>query len=281
MFEYVRFSTLTGKTQAFFNAHSKQFLEFQMSQAHRHDRIIEKVQATGFVSIDELVDTFKVTPQTIRRDLNQLAKENKIKRHHGGAGIESSTENIAYQTRKTQFQEAKQHIARTVAEMIPDGASLFINIGTTTEAIARELLHRNNLTVITNNLNVASIMGVREDFKVLIAGGEIRARDGAVIGEATQDFIQQFQLDFGVIGISGISADGSLMDFDYREVRVAQAIISNSTQVILAADHSKFGRSAMVRLGNVNQVNHVVTDSEPPKSISQILSQNDVELHLV
>lgn len=252
-----------------------------MSQERRHDLILELVLAQGFVSIDELVERFEVTPQTIRRDLNQLAQANKLKRHHGGAGLESSTENIAYQTRKTHFQDAKKSIAKSVAEMIPNGASLFINIGTTTEAIAHELLRHKNLTIVTNNLHVATILGGREDFKVLIAGGEVRARDGGVIGEATQDFIQHFQLDFGVIGISGISDDGSLMDFDYREVRVAQAIISNSTEVILAADHSKFGRSAMVRLGNISQVNHVVTESSPPKPILDILSSNNVNLHLV
>jgi len=116
---------------------------------------------------------------------------------------------------------------------------------------------------------------------VIIAGGEVRNRDGGIVGEATRDFINQFKMDFGIIGISGIHSDGSLLDFDYREVRVAQAIIANSNQVLLAADHTKFGRNAMVRLGNITQANHVFTDKQPPAEIRQSLAEHSVELHIV
>lgn len=252
-----------------------------MTQQQRQALILEKIQQSGFVTIDELVAHFKVTPQTVRRDLNQLAKVQKISRHHGGAGIESSTVNMDYQTRKIMDLQAKEKIAAQLVRMIPNGASLFINIGTTTETIARALLDHKGLQVVTNNLNVASILGAKEDFSVVIAGGEVRHRDGGVIGEATEDFIKKFRMDFGVIGISGIDLEGSLLDFDYREVRVAQAIIANSRQVILAADHSKFGRNAMVRLGNINQANHFFTDANPPAEIQQILEEHQVILHLV
>ena len=120
----------------------------------------------------------------------------------------------------------KERIAREVAANIPDGSSLFIDIGTTTEAIARALLDHRELRVVTNNLNVASILTAKDDFTVIIAGGEIRNRDGGIVGEATRDFIGQFRMDYGVIGISGIDSDGSLLDFDYHEVKIAQAIIA-------------------------------------------------------
>ena len=115
----------------------------------------------------------------------------------------------------------------------------------------------------------------------MIAGGEVRHRDGGVIGETTEEFIKKFRMDFGIIGISGIDLEGSLLDFDYREVRVAQAIIANSRQVLLAADHSKFGRNAMVRLGNIDQANHFFTDALPPAEIQQILIDHQVQLHIV
>jgi len=252
-----------------------------MTQQQRQALILEKIRQTGFVTIDELVAHFKVTPQTVRRDLNQLAKVHKISRLHGGASIESSTVNTDYQTRKIMELQAKEKIAAELVRMIPNGASLFINIGTTTETIARALLNHQGLQIVTNNLNVALILGAKEDFSVVIAGGEVRHRDGGVIGEATEDFIKNFRMDFGIIGISGIDLDGSLLDYDYREVRVAQAIIANSRQVILAADHSKFGRNAMVRLGNINQANHFFTDAKPPAEIQQILEDNQVTLHLV
>jgi DeoR family glycerol-3-phosphate regulon repressor len=252
-----------------------------MSQKRRQDLILEHVHRTGFVSIDELVDHFQVTPQTIRRDLNELAREKKIRRHHGGAGLESSTVNTAYQARKIMNLEAKERIASELVKMVPDGASLFINIGTTTETIARALLNHRDLRVVTNNIHVATILSAKEDFSVIIAGGEIRHRDGGIVGEATRDFINQFHMDFGIVGISGIDTDGSLLDFDYREVRVAQTIISNSRQVLLAADHSKFGRNAMVRLGNIAQADHFFTDAPPPADIQEILQDHQVKLHLV
>ena len=251
-----------------------------MAQRRRQDLILERVQKNGFVSIDELVEHFKVTPQTIRRDLNQLAEKKKIRRHHGGAGVESSTVNTAYQARKIMNLDAKEQIARVLVRLIPDGASLFINIGTTTETIARALLGHKDLRIVTNNLHVASILSAKEDFSVIIAGGEVRNRDGGIVGEATRDFINQFQMDFGIIGISGIHSDGTLLDFDYREVRVAQTIIENSGQVLLAADHSKFGRNAMVRLGNIDQADHLFTDQMPSKEITDILTTNQIELHL-
>lgn len=252
-----------------------------MTQQERQALILKKIQQSGFVTIDELVNHFKVTPQTVRRDLNQLAKVQKISRLHGGAAIESSTVNTDYQTRKIMDLVAKEKIATELVSMIPDGSSLFINIGTTTETIARALLKHKNLQIVTNNLNVASILGAKEDFSVVIAGGEVRHRDGGVIGETTEEFIKNFRMDFGVIGISGIDLEGSLLDFDYREVRVAQAIIANSRQVLLAADHSKFGRNAMVRLGNIDQANHFFTDAPPPVEIQQILVDHQVHLHIV
>ncbi|WP_152206917.1 DeoR/GlpR family transcriptional regulator [Marinobacter changyiensis] len=252
-----------------------------MAQRRRQDLIIELIQKNGFVTTEQLVDHFQVTPQTIRRDLNQLAKESKVRRHHGGAGIDSSTVNTAYQTRKIMELEAKERIAKELVRYIPDNSSLFINIGTTTETIARALLDHSNLRIVTNNLHVASILSAREDFNVIVAGGEVRNRDGGIVGEATRDFINQFKMDFGIIGISGIHSDGSLLDFDYREVRVAQTIIANSAKVLLAADHSKFGRNAMVRLGDITQADHFFTDQDPPDEIQKMLREHGVELHVV
>ena len=99
-----------------------------------------------------------------------------------------------------------------------------------------------------------------KDFKVILAGGEVRNRDGGIVGEATLDFIKQFRLDFGILGISGIDYDGSLLDFDYHEVRVKQAIIENSRSIYLAVDHTKFGRNAMVNLGNISELDMLITD---------------------
>jgi DeoR family glycerol-3-phosphate regulon repressor len=174
----------------------------------------------------------------------------------------------------------KERIARTVAAHIPNGSSLFIDIGTTTEAVARALLDHRDLRIVTNNLNVASILTAKDDFTVIIAGGEIRNRDGGIVGEATRDFIGQFRMDYGVIGVSGIDQDGYLLDFDYHEVKIAQAIIARSRHVFLVADNSKFGRNAMVNLGHIDQIDALFTDQPPPEKLQQLMIQQQIACHL-
>lgn len=246
----------------------------------RQNAILKMIEENGVATVEELEATFEVTPQTLRRDLNLLADSNLIQRFHGGASSITSTENLSYQDRQIRNLAAKEAIAREISAHIPDHSSLFINIGTTTETIARALMNHEGLQIVTNNLHVASLMSQKEDFRVFVTSGEVRAKDGGIVGEATLDFIKQFRLDFGIIGISAIDDDGTLLDFDYREVRVAQTILEHSRHIFLAADHSKFGRRAMVRLGNIAQANMFFTDQAPSENISQLLKDNDVRLHI-
>ncbi|MBL4830508.1 MAG: DeoR/GlpR family transcriptional regulator [Aliivibrio sp.] len=253
-----------------------------MKQITRHQQIIDLVQQNGYVNTDDLVALFKVSPQTIRRDLNELADANKIRRHHGGATIALSSENTEYAMRKSMQLSEKGTIAQALSKHIPDGATLFIDIGTTPESVAKALTkNHKNLRIVTNNINVASILMERENFKVILAGGEVRNKDGGIVGEATLDFIKQFRLDFGILGISGIDYDGSLLDFDYHEVRVKKAIIENSRSVFLAVDHTKFGRNAMVKLGNISEVHLLITDQQPPQEITELLSEHGIPLEVL
>ena len=246
----------------------------------RHEKIVELVQSRGFASIESLAKNFDVTPQTIRRDINELTEAGLIRRYHGGAGLRSSVENVAYTTRKVLHLPEKRRIARILAGHIPDSASLFIDIGTTTEEVAKGLLDHKGLRVITNNLNVATVLSKNESFEVIITGGAVRSRDRGITGEATIDFIKQFKIDFGVISVSGIDSDGTLLDFDYHEIRVGQAIIANSRKVFLVADHTKFGREAMVRLCNIREVDALFTDRRPQPDMCEMLSAGDVKLYV-
>lgn len=253
-----------------------------MKAMKRHQQILELVKTQGIVSTDDLVERFNVSPQTIRRDLNELADSNKLRRNHGGAVLPSTSENISYQTRRGELLEEKSSIADALVQHIPNGATLFIDIGTTPEAVAKALLTQHqNLRIVTNNINVATILMKKPDFKVILAGGEVRSKDGGVTGEATLDFISQFRLDFGILGISGIDLDGSLLDFDYHEVRVKRAIIENSRSVLLAVDHSKFGRNAMVKLGNLEDIDILITDMTPPAEITACAIEYGVDIKVV
>lgn len=251
-----------------------------MKQTQRHDAIVELVKKQGYVSTEELVEQFAVSPQTIRRDLNDLADQNLIMRHHGGAALPSSSVNTPWHDRKATQTAEKERIAQKVASQIPNGATLFIDIGTTPEAVAHALMNHSNLRIVTNNLNVAVLLMAKPDFRLILAGGEVRTRDGGIMGEATLDYISQFRLDYGILGISGIDLDGSLLDFDYHEVRTKRAIIENSRCVMLVADHSKFGRNAMVNLGNMSLIDYLFTDEAPPPSVMKTIEQHEVHLEL-
>lgn len=248
-----------------------------MDPSPRQLQLVEEVRRLRSVSVEALAEHFGVALQTVRRDVRWLTEAGLLARFHGGVRLPSSTtENIAYRQRQQLNEAAKQCIAREVAQAVPQGCSLIINIGTTTEAIARELLGHKGLRVITNNLNVAAILSDNPDCEVIVAGGVVRGRDRGIVGEVTVDFIQQFKVDIGLIGISGIESDGTLRDFDYREVKVASAIIEHSREVWLAADHSKFNRPAMVQLGRIDQIDTLFTDREPPEPFPALLAEAGV-----
>jgi len=246
----------------------------------RHAAILTLVRTRGYVSNEELARHFDVTVQTIRRDMNMLAEQAVLARHHGGAGLPSSVENIAYTERQILNRRDKEAIGRSAAAIIPDNASLFINIGTTTEAFAQALLNHRMLRVITNNLHVATILSPRPDFKVVVAGGTVRSHDGGIVGPAATAALADYRADFGVIGISGIEDDGSLMDFDSAEIECARAIMNNARRVILLADHTKFSRHPLGRVGNISAVQDFFTDRAPPPHIAEILHRAGVRLHI-
>jgi DeoR family glycerol-3-phosphate regulon repressor len=249
-----------------------------MTEADRQEQILALVLQRGFMSIEALAEHFSVTPQTVRRDVNRLSAKALLRRYHGGAGLPSGIENEAYQARQVMQLEEKRRIARAVAEQIPDGASLFITIGTTAEQVARALLKHRALKVITNNLHAANILAENADFEVLVAGGIVSSRERGLVGEATVEFVGQFKTDLCVLGVGGIDADGTMLDFDVREVRVSQAMMQHARQIVAVADHSKFGRNALARLGSLADVDLLVTDRAPPRALKSLLKRARTKL---
>ena len=251
-----------------------------MNTNPRQLKLLERVCAQGSASVEQLADALGVTLQTVRRDVQRMAEARLLVRFHGGVRMPntsaSTTENIAHQQRKNLAASGKALIARAVARCVPNDCSLILNIGTTTEAIATALLQHTGLRVITNNLNVAEILCSNADCEVIVAGGVVRARDRGIVGEATVDFIRQFRVDMAIIGISAIEADGSLRDFDYREVKVAQAIMAHAREVWLAADSSKFNRPAMVQVATLSQIHRLFTDEQPPDPFPAVLAKANV-----
>ena len=252
-----------------------------MNSNPRQLALLKSVQDLGSVTVEQLADQLGVTLQTVRRDVQRLAENGHVTRFHGGVRVPSSTtENLGHQQRVSLNAEAKTRIARSVAAALPNDCSLILNIGTTTEAIARALSRHTGLRVITNNLNVASILSANPHCEVIVVGGVVRGRDQGIVGEAAVDFIRQFKVDIALIGISGIESDGSLRDYDYREVKVSQTILTHAREVWLAADHSKFNRPAMVEMGTIEQIDHLFTDAAPPAPFAAMLAEAQVQLHI-
>ncbi|WP_240231702.1 DeoR/GlpR family DNA-binding transcription regulator [Devosia lacusdianchii] len=244
----------------------------------RHQAILELARAQNRVMVDELSLHFGVSVQTIRKDLNALCDQRLLTRLHGGATLPSGVENLEYEARRRIAAEAKDAIGAAAAALIPNDASLFINIGTTTEAVSQALLDHSGLLVVTNNINVANRMRVYPRFEVVIAGGIVRPSDGGIVGEAAAGFFSQFKVDYAVIGASALDEDGALLDYDYREVTVAQAIIANARHVILVADQGKFKRSAPVRIARVDQLGSFVTDFCPSERFRVLCEAAGVSL---
>jgi len=246
----------------------------------RQREILAAARDQGRVQVDSLAARFDLTPQTIRRDLGLLCELRLLQRVHGGAIAHRGTSNMGYAARLGLETQAKEAIGRRTAELIPNDSSLMINIGTTTEQVVRFLTRHAGLIVITNNLNVVEMLRPVESVELVIAGGTVRREDGGIVGDATVDFIEQFKVDYAVIGVSALEADGALLDFDVREVRVAKAIIANARNVILVADGLKFQRSAPVRIGDIAQVDCFVTDRPPPRPFLERCREHGVRVEV-
>jgi DeoR family glycerol-3-phosphate regulon repressor len=244
----------------------------------RHAEIMSLLRETGRVAVDELAARFGVTPQTIRRDLTELSRSRALTRVHGGAMVASGVANLAYEARQLVAQTQKRLIGEAAARLIPDHSSLFINIGTTTEEVARALGGHAGLLIITNNLQVAWALHREASLEVIIAGGTVRRSDGAIVGAATVEHIRQFRTDFAVIGTSAIDPDGTLLDFDSREVQVSRAIIESARRVVLVTDGSKFKRAAPVRIAHLRDVDILVTDRLPSPETAALCEEHGVEV---
>ncbi len=240
--------------------------------------ILDLARNRGRVDVDGLSSHFDVTPQTIRKDLNDLCDRRLLQRVHGGAVYPSGVTNFAYDARRILATDSKALIGAAAAKLIPDNASIILNIGTTTEQVAMALRRHQGLMCITNNINVANILRDIPSAEVVIAGGVVRHADGGIVGEATVDFIKQFKVDFAIIGASAIDHEGAILDYDFREVKVSQAIINHARQTILVADSLKFERTAPVRIADISMVDIFVTDAQPSPEIVAICAENNVQL---
>lgn len=242
----------------------------------RHRRILELVSVDRRVSVASLKEMFGVSEMTIRRDLASLQASGVLRRVHGGAVC---AERHPFESRTVRFREEKARIAKRVADMLGSGVSLAIDIGTTTHYVARALRERSDLFVVTNSINVA--VELRQSAsKVLLVGGLVLP-ELSLVGTLATDAIRRLRVNKLVLGCGGITLDRGLVYFDIDEVDVRRAMLDIADEVIIVADHSKFGRDDTVSLAPIGRADVIVTDAEPPPAYQDCCARNGVELIVV
>ena len=246
----------------------------------RHEGILSLLRCRGFVSIGGIAESFRVSEQTVRRDLKALEHRGLVTKYHGGAGLPQGPSDPSYEKRKISFAGEKRRIARKVAAQIPEDATVFIDIGTTMEAIAEALLDHRHLTIITNHLSVAMILSRHPEFQILLAGGILRHNDHATTGEATRVFLERFRAGYGIFGTGAINAEGELLDYSYRDIDVSTMAMRISRRKFIALDHSKFEADAVVHVGSVADVDAILTDQPPPAEVEAIIRRHGVAIHV-
>lgn len=246
--------------------------------SERQVEITERLREQGFLAVEVLAEEYRVTTQTIRRDLTTLCDHGLARRRHGGIERLGDAGNLAYLSRQILARGAKQAIAREVARHIPDYASVAFSIGTTPEVVAAALLQHKGLRIFTNNMNVAMLACSNPTFEVNIAGGRMRNSDYDTLGPDIETFFSSYIFDFGIYGVAGVGERGTLLDFYDEEVRARRLIHDNSRETFLVLDHGKFGRTAHVRGGQIGEASKVFCDARPPAQIVEALEKSGSQL---
>lgn len=244
----------------------------------RQAHLLSHLEQNHYVSIEEITTLYGVTTQTARRDIMALEEQGKVRRLHGGATISTPVEPSVLRQRRVDNATAKERIGLLTAELIPDGSAVFIDTGTTCEAVARALVKRRDLRVVTYSLRVATTLSESTDFAIAVPGGFVRQVDGGVFREETADYIRRFKFDVAIISVSGIDHEGDIGDDDHAEVAAVSAAMAQAGRVILAVDSSKFGRRALVWLASLRDIHTLVTETLPPEPLLGRLHESSVQV---
>lgn len=230
------------------------------------------------MSVGALAEIFGVSTQTIRRDIDELCEGDTLQRKHGRVELDPQQLNTPFDERAGTNFSGKRDIGEAAAELVPDGAMVFISIGSTPLAVARALQRRKNLTVITNNLSAAMALSEEVSNRIIIPGGELRLPDRDILGDEVLELFDRYRADFCIFGAAGIAQDGALLDFHVAEVRARERIRENSRASMVVLDNTKFGRLAPAVGESLIDIDHVVIDRFPTPEFQPLLDQLNGQL---
>ena len=251
-----------------------------MSQTHRERLIIEHLNANGAARIADLAQRLAVSEETIRRSLKRLEALGSISRVHGGVHLKDWGPEPSFALRFGLYPDRKRAIAARAAGLIADGASLFLDVGSTTAYVAQALRDHRELMVVTNSLAVAQVLAGRGGNRVFMAGGELRPHDGGAFGAEALAFVRQFRVQHAILSVAAIDPKSGFMLQDLREAEFSREIINCADAATIVADASKFDRTAPIRICVPEAIHRLVTDAAPTGDLAALLAQAGVEVTL-
>ncbi|PTE15373.1 DeoR/GlpR family DNA-binding transcription regulator [Pseudogemmobacter blasticus] len=249
-----------------------------MLSSPRERAILGLLEETGTGRVDDLARRLGVTGETVRRALKRLEAAGRVARVHGGAHLKDWGTEPSFGQRMQVNPGAKRRIAEAVARMLPDGASVFLDVGSTTAYVAQALRVRRELLVVTNSLPVAQALAGVNGNRVFMAGGELRAHDGGAFGAEALDFLRQFRVGHAILSVAAVNATSGFLLQDLREAEFSRTMIGQADQVIVAADASKFGHGAPIAVAPPGRFHHLVTDAPPDAALARFLADNGLRV---
>jgi DeoR family glycerol-3-phosphate regulon repressor len=249
-----------------------------MLSTQRQAEILQLVREQRTCTITGLARRFDVSDETIRRNIKPLLADGLLIKVHGGVMLPERLDEPPFQRRMATSADGKRAIGARIAELVQDGDSLIIEGGTTCLHIAQALAARSRLTVVTNSIELARVLASRNGNRVFIAGGEVRADDGAAFGDSVLAFLRQFHVRYAIVSVTAIDMQGRFMDALPADVTFALAAFAQAERRVVAADRAKFGHSALVHAFGADSVDLLVTDEAPVAALAQVLAGAGVEV---
>ena len=249
-----------------------------MISAERRKKILELVEKRSSISVADMCELLDVSEMTIRRDLSMLSNQGLLQRVHGGAvSRRGRSYEPPYLMRSSKNTEAKQAIGEIAASLVMDGDSLALDNGSTVLELAKLLVGKRNLTVLTASLAVANILADAPGIRLILSGGILRQEEGSLIGHIAERTFQEFRIDKAFIGIGGISLENGLTEYNLEDTLVKRNMITNAEQIIVLTDSSKLGKTRFSYVAPLSVVDVLVTDSQASEEVLQDLRAQGIE----
>ncbi len=249
-----------------------------MLRPDRQSAILKAVTEKGSCRVAALAAALGVSGETIRRDVAEMARDGLVRKVHGGVGLPDPLRESGFRHRLRQNADAKRRIAQAAAREIRDGDAIMMDTGSTTAYVAEALRDHRNLTVMTNSVDIAHGLATRNGNRVFMAGGELRADDGAALGPGVAGFIGRFRAHVAVLSVGAIDIEDGAMDYHFSEAEYSRVVVERAERTIVVADRTKFGIRALVRIAGFDAIDTLITDAPPPPPFADRLAAHDVRV---